>query len=328
MELIDRYLSAVGVLLPSAERADIIAELRDALMSRREEKEAELGRPLTRAEDEALLKDFGHPLLVAGRYGRRQYLIGPELYPLYIFALRIVLAIVVASAVISGIVNAVIQPSAPGAAVAAGVNVAWTGFWAALGAVTFVVAMIERSRVRLKVLDDWSVRDLPEPTKRPRRAAWFDHVAAIVVQGVFLLWWARVIQLWQPHIPLKNGQGLAVALGPVWQGLYWPVVALSVGMILVHATRLLASASRRLGYVLDLPIQAATLGLAGYLLRAGDWVIVSGQGASAEAVAKIRFGIDTGLTITFIAISIVAAVTLAYDVWRLWRPAPEAVSAP
>ena len=92
MDLIDRYLAAVGVLLPQAQKADIIAELRDVLLNRREEKEATLGRPLTRSENEALLKDFGNPLTVAGRYGRQQYLIGPELYPIYVFSLRIVLA--------------------------------------------------------------------------------------------------------------------------------------------------------------------------------------------------------------------------------------------
>ena len=70
MDLIDRYLSAVSFLLPKDQREDITAELRDALMTRREEKEAEVGRPLTRDEDAALLRAFGHPLDVAARFGR------------------------------------------------------------------------------------------------------------------------------------------------------------------------------------------------------------------------------------------------------------------
>ena len=85
MDLIDRYLDAVRLFLPRGQRDDITAELRDVLMTRREEREAELGRPLTRKEDEALLHDYGHPLMVAARYGRQQYLIGPELYPVYAF---------------------------------------------------------------------------------------------------------------------------------------------------------------------------------------------------------------------------------------------------
>ena len=38
MDLIDRYLDAVRLLLPLDQRDDIAAELRDVLMTRREEK--------------------------------------------------------------------------------------------------------------------------------------------------------------------------------------------------------------------------------------------------------------------------------------------------
>ena len=97
---------------------DITAELREALLSRREDKEAETGHPLTRGEEEDLLRAFGHPLVVAARYGRQHYLVGPELYPLYVFALKILLAIIAGSAVITGIVNAAVGPGQPGAAIA------------------------------------------------------------------------------------------------------------------------------------------------------------------------------------------------------------------
>ena len=44
MDLIDRYLNAVAAQLPQDERADIVAELRDLILSRFEAKEEELGR--------------------------------------------------------------------------------------------------------------------------------------------------------------------------------------------------------------------------------------------------------------------------------------------
>src|SRR5580692_1113550 len=59
MDLLDRYLAAVGALLPGRQRADITDELRDVLMNRAEEKEAELGRPLKRKEEADLLRAFG-----------------------------------------------------------------------------------------------------------------------------------------------------------------------------------------------------------------------------------------------------------------------------
>ena len=145
MELIDRYLAAVGILLPRDQREDITAELRDVLLTHREEKEAELGRPLTRAEGEALLKDFGNPISVAGRYGGQRYLIGPELYPIYAFVLKIVLAVIVGSALVAGVITTAVTPAAVGSAIRQAIGVVWTGGFASVGGVTLVFAMFERA---------------------------------------------------------------------------------------------------------------------------------------------------------------------------------------
>ena len=94
MDLIERYVAAVGCELPSKQAADIETELRDVLLSRVEEQEEGLGRPLTRPELEALLIDFGHPLTVSGRYRRTQHLIGPEIFPFWWAAVKVMLSIV------------------------------------------------------------------------------------------------------------------------------------------------------------------------------------------------------------------------------------------
>src|SRR5215472_16193844 len=91
MELLDRYLKAVARALPAAQREDIIRELSEDIRSEMEEKESQLGRELTEAEQEGVLRQRGNPLLVAARYrqdhrtlafGRQ--LIGPILFPFYI----------------------------------------------------------------------------------------------------------------------------------------------------------------------------------------------------------------------------------------------------
>ncbi len=66
-----------------------------------------------------VLQGFGHPLVVAARYGGEHYLIGPELYPLYVFIMKILLAIVVLAALVTGVVTAAVHPDQPGAAIAA-----------------------------------------------------------------------------------------------------------------------------------------------------------------------------------------------------------------
>src|SRR5260370_42363333 len=83
MELIDRYLQAVGFWLPKAQKQDIVAELLEDINSQMEEKEAELGRKLNESEVEAILKQLGSPILVANRYLPQRHLIGPLLLPIY-----------------------------------------------------------------------------------------------------------------------------------------------------------------------------------------------------------------------------------------------------
>jgi len=90
MELLERYLQAVKFWLPKEQKQDIIAELSEDLRSQVEEKETELGRKLSEVEVEAILRQRGRPVLVANRYLPQQYLIGPVLFPIYSFVLKIV----------------------------------------------------------------------------------------------------------------------------------------------------------------------------------------------------------------------------------------------
>src|SRR3979411_2964011 len=90
MEILDRYLHAVEFWLPKTQKQDIIAELSEDIRSQIEEKESALGRKLNDPELEAMLKQLGRPVVVANRYSPQQYLIGPVLFPIYRFVLKIV----------------------------------------------------------------------------------------------------------------------------------------------------------------------------------------------------------------------------------------------
>ena len=72
MTALDQYIRAVGVYLRGRhERRDVLAELRELLTAAIEEREAELGRPLTATEGEQILLAHGRPVDVAARYGGR-----------------------------------------------------------------------------------------------------------------------------------------------------------------------------------------------------------------------------------------------------------------
>ena len=87
MDVVARYLKTVRSGLAGPQRDDIIRELSENLRSQVEDKESELGRPLSEAEVEAILKAHGHPLIVAGKYRQEQrsftfgkQLVGPVLF--------------------------------------------------------------------------------------------------------------------------------------------------------------------------------------------------------------------------------------------------------
>ena len=91
MDLVERYLAAIRRNLPAKRADDIVAELADDVHSRREDRERQLGRPLSDEETSAMLRDFGHPLVIAGRYRQHQHLIGPQVFPFYLFVMKVVL---------------------------------------------------------------------------------------------------------------------------------------------------------------------------------------------------------------------------------------------
>lgn len=327
MDLIDRYLESVRLLLPLNQRDDITAELRDILMTRREEKAEALGRDLTRQEDEALLKDFGHPLAVAGRYGPQQYLIGPELYPIFMFVLRIVLACVIGGGLIAGLTQGVIVRTPPATAIKTAIETIWTGGWVSVGVVTVIFAVLQRQPVRAKMFGDWSPsRDLPRVATRPaRRPRWYDHVAGIVVQSIFMLWWGGWATF-EPASIISDQAELRIVFAPIWHTLYWPVLALSAAIIVVNALKLAASRRQRLTRLADMALQCVWLGMVAWLLGAPRWFTVSG--APAKSAASLELGLTLGVQVTLVSMLFVAAISLAYDAWRLWRPEPGPSPAP
>lgn len=96
MNLIDRYVAAVGKNLPSKGRADIEKEIRSTLEDMLEDRAAQAGRPADEAMQRELLKEYGAPDKVAAAYLPQRYLVGPRLYPIFILVLKIVFCVLTA----------------------------------------------------------------------------------------------------------------------------------------------------------------------------------------------------------------------------------------
>lgn len=97
--LLDEYLAAIGLLLPLAEKNDILNELRANLEAELEDRAAAKGEPLSEDDVCEVLRNHGEPGEVASRFQPQRYLIGPALWPYFWLGVK-VLAIV--AAVIAG----------------------------------------------------------------------------------------------------------------------------------------------------------------------------------------------------------------------------------
>tara|TARA_R110002124_G_scaffold99239_7_gene245050 strand:- start:1812 stop:2990 length:1179 start_codon:yes stop_codon:yes gene_type:complete len=161
MDMIDRYLNAVAAQLPADERADIIAELRDLILSRFEAKEETLGRALTGDEQEEILHEIGHPLVVAGRYRKGpQALVGPELFPYWLFGVKAGLLILLAVQALALLVRVLAGSEEFGQALGHSINGLIGSGLTLVGVATVAAAVIEHYGLRPKWLTQWRVKDL------------------------------------------------------------------------------------------------------------------------------------------------------------------------
>ena len=95
MNLIDRYVAEVGRhLLLVKGRTDIEKELRSTLEDMLEERAQKTGKPADEAMQVDMLKEYGAPHKVAETYNPNPYLIGPRIFPFFMFILKIVVAAV------------------------------------------------------------------------------------------------------------------------------------------------------------------------------------------------------------------------------------------
>jgi hypothetical protein len=166
--LIDRYVFTAVRRVPQEQRAEIDRELRASIEDAIESK-MEAGATRDEAVD-AALRELGNPSRLADHYaGRRNYLIGPELYPGWRILLKLLLTAVLPIVVVVSVVVQLFED--PSKAVSEGFSTLFSVginlvFW-----VTLVFALIERAGIRdlptaglvgLRTNRSWTPNDLPK----------------------------------------------------------------------------------------------------------------------------------------------------------------------
>jgi hypothetical protein len=331
MELLDRYLQVVRKYLPMRRQDDILAELRANMESQIEDRESELGRPLTQGEFDDFLRKMGHPMLVASRYQPQQYLIGPTFFPMYLYVLRIAL---LWAFIICMIVAAVVTPlTQPGGQAVIDALFRTPGTLIQVAAwITLVFAAFDFARVHYPhlcpqipgITQNWNPSALPplekiDHTGKPRS---FTQIVIEIVMGVLFLGWLLVI----PHHPfVLMGPGAAYLeagpflLAPVWWTFYWLLVAMNIMQIGWKCIELARGTWERPSRLLQIASKAFGLIPVVFLLTTPDhhYVLLKNPLANQMHYAQTLHQVNEGLHFAFAVVCAIVVLQLAFDIGKL-----------
>lgn len=323
MDLIERYLQAVRFWLPRRQAQDIINELSDELHAQIADQEKLLGRTLDPLELEAMLKRFGHPLQVAGRYLPQQQLISPQWFPLYYFALKAVLWVVLPLMAVISVPAVFTAPDPMNAAVDALSNVLSTGVYT-VGLITVIAVAVDRRKLKVRFLENWRPSRLPKLVKMQDttvipRATSFGAFAGLMA---FALWWVGLL-----HFPSVPDLHLFRA---VPHSFFWPVLALAVAEMLLHLVNLFLPYWTRRRAAARLAIDLLALALLASLAFTWPWfdVLLQHLVAAGLASAPQSADMDTiGSVVNMALLTSLGIMTLSYLV-RALQDARRALGLP
>jgi hypothetical protein len=313
MDVTERYLGAIRRNLPRDKAEDIVAELRDVIASHVEDREATLGRRLDDAAIKDLLKAFGHPLVVAARYRRQQWLIGPDVYPFYITVVRIVATIIVAALAVGAMANIVfnghdVMPTMLGLLASL-----WTSALVSLGIVTLIFVLLERRGFPADHMRRWDPSHLPD-VKDAQPGPW-EAAIEVALSAAFLLWWSGLIHLPYP----TGGRGFRMEAAPIFAELYWPIFAVAASRLVHNLIEWLRPRWTRVRVVLAALTTIGGLALLAILYRAGSWAVIVPTGMAPAEAAQLQASVNLALRIAILVAAIVWAFQGLQAVYRLFR---------
>ncbi|HUY95065.1 MAG TPA: hypothetical protein VMU71_07185 [Terracidiphilus sp.] len=330
-DLFERYLQAVRKYLPWHRQDDIVAELRANLDAQREEREAELGRPLTEGEMIDWLKELGPPMQMAARYQPPRYLIGPAVFPLYVHVLRLAALWASAAYAVSILMRYILE--AQPVSWIAGQLLAYPMFLISLiGWVTVAFVVLELVAERypdqcpdfLRAASHWSPTCLPQLEKQPpeggKPRTFSTAVAEFVFQFAVLVW----LLLIPAHPSFILGPGAAflahspVRLAPIVVPAFWVLVAFNALQFAWQAYDLFTGNWRFRRVVQKLVYRASGLIPLVILLAApAHALILLNPSETAHLPAGFDIvAINRYLFYTVAVLVCIGAIQLASDLWK------------
>ena len=322
MDLVERYIEAVKFWLPKHLKDDIAAELADDIRSEIEEAERQKGRPLTEDEIAAILKGRGRPMLVASRFLPKRWLIGPEIFPIYIFVLKIVALVCLIPAVIA-LLMAISAHQDMAQSMATAWNQFWTGLWSAFAVVTIIFAVIERQGMNPSSLDKWnprSLRPVVDSNRIPRGTSVGDIIGSLILITLFAAGYLSQ--------NVYDFPGVRLSLAPQWVPFCQISVAIAVVEIGISAANLFTPYWTVAGVLARAAVDLAKIG-------AFYWLITNNFVRDIAATGLPQQEHDGVLKVSITLMehaqelaALVVLIVVARAVWRLFHLRPARMPLP
>ncbi|MDY6877466.1 MAG: hypothetical protein SWK90_14875 [Chloroflexota bacterium] len=332
MELVDRYVHQVGRRLPKRLRDDVKVELRSLLLDALEERTGlEAGDETTFSEEDqvAVLEEFGPPAQMAAKYQLQpRYVIGPQVYNLYL----IVVAVVIGAGLLASIVSTAVSGLHAGSArveilelLGQGLvrffNIAISG----IGSTTLIFAVLERAipngEFELDDEKEWSPHDLPEIEESDE----IKHAGLIVQIGILALLLIAFI-----GFPDRIATGayydygwhiVPSILSPAFFSIYLPLIEISWGLTIILNLVLLRQGRWQLGTrIANLLIQGFDVFILARLLLGPSILnanVLNGMFPVTQYMPASP--VDSALRLAFLVALIVTVIETVVKIWRTWQ---------
>jgi hypothetical protein len=317
MELIDRYVNAVGKRLHPSRRESVEVELRTSILDALESRGAS---PDSEEDVVAVLSALGEPERLAEEYQpNRRYVIGPELFPLFMRTVRVALVTLVVSSMLGFGILLLLGGLAGFRAGTLLVEVLGFAVQAALVVSVVLVAVfawLQRAEVRLPRslhpnATTWDPRSLPA-RNAAEEAPRFEVLVGLVAAAVVLVVLGGIGQVAREMVPRVSAGVRPLLL----DGVIANAMLLQVGLVssaLAHAIALLQGNWR--SYTRGMRLLADSIAVVVFVRL--PFQLIEYRSPLLEA------GLSRNLVNWLIANALIVALVLVAIVgtywWRAWR---------
>jgi hypothetical protein len=327
MDLLEHYVQAVRSFLPTAQQDDIAKELAENLQSQMDDRAAELGRPLTEAEQEAIFRQLGHPLIVAGRYQPNQVglafgrqMIGPALFPFYLrvlwFDLGLTLSVFLIALIALIIVGSPISVDGWKNAILLQIFLQFSVVTAIFAIVNYYLPTMSWNAHRPPTLPPAFRQDLLNLSRQRQPVPRLESIAQIVALVVLL---SAIRLLFSNQSVIFGTASHTYQLAAVWQRVTFPILGI-FGIFIVQAmVNLFRPDWGRFRLIARLVADLIFLGVVVYILQSPQWVLLTHTSSAASVpLSTLNHYVAYGLWILVISLTVALLVTA----WQLLRYQP------